>query len=220
MKKYISYKNVWFVSFTIIGVILSLIWGESLIGFTAFITGIICVLCAATGNRHTFSIGIINATTYAWVAYNSQLYGETILNAGFYLPLQFIGWYMWSKKLKQGNEVCMQALTKKAIAILIPVSISLVFICGFGLSQFRSQAIPYTDAFTTVFSIIASILMLLRYREFWFLYIAVNVVSVAMWTHRAVNGVDDSITMIVMWSAYLVNSVYGLITWYRGTRND
>ena len=39
-----------------------------------------------------------------------------------------------------------------------------------------------------------------------------------MWAIRSINGSPDGTMMIVMWSAYLANAVYGFIVWSRGVR--
>ena len=68
------------------------------------------------------------------------------------------------------------------------------------------------DAMSTVFSVIALIMQVARYAEQWLLWIIVNVVSVVMWV--LLIGKDSSaITMVVMWVAYLFNSVYGYYNW-------
>ena len=56
------------------------------------------------------------------------------------------------------------------------------------------------------------IMQVARYAEQWLLWIIVNVVSVVMWV--LLIGKDSSaITMVVMWVAYLFNSVYGYYNW-------
>jgi len=68
-------------------------------------------------------------------------------------------------------------------------------------------------------SYIAAVLMLRRLREFWFLYFAVNIVSIVMWVYLLADGNPYAVTMLVMWSAYLVNSVYGIYVWYKTTQS-
>ena len=195
---------------------MSILWGDSLLGFVAFISGILCVLLAARGNKHTYSIGIINCVSYAIVSYSSGLFGEVMLNAMYYLPLQLIGFYIWSKNTDfQRNTVEKKRLKISQTTLILILSIIGTILYGIFLSTLEGQAIPFIDSFTTVFSIVASILMLLRFREFWILYIVVNLVSVIMWTIRFIDGTPDSLLMIIMWTAYLINSVYGAIVWYK-----
>jgi len=213
-----TYEKIWFVAFIAVGIVLSILWGDTAIGFIAFVTGIVCVLLAAKGSKWNYVAGVVNCVTYAWVAYHSGLFGEVGLFLGFYLPLQFIGFYFWKRNTQGDGIVAMDKLSIVKTAIIFAVSLGLVFAFGFFLSTLEGQTTPYLDAFTSVFSVIAAILMLRRWREFWFLYFAVNVVSIIMWLYQLADGNPYAATMLVMWGAYLVNSVYGVYVWYKSTR--
>jgi len=212
------YEKLWFILFTGIGVILSFIWGDTVIGFVAFISGIICVLLAAKGSRWNYVIGILNCCAYAWVSYQVGLFGEVMLNMAFYLPLQFVGFFMWGKNTKADGIVKMKKLPVSYVIAGLAASAAAVYLFGLFLASLEGQVNPFLDSFTNVFTVIAALLMLLRFREFWVLYIAVNIVSVVLWSIRFSEGDPDSMTMIAMWSAYLVNSVYGATVWFKSTR--
>ena len=47
--------------------------------------------------------------------------------------------------------------------------------------------------------------MVLRYREQWLLWIVLNIISIALWA--------ENTAMYVMYSAYLLNSLYGYYNW-------
>ena len=212
------YEKVWFIVFVTVGVVLSIMWGDTAIGFVAFVTGIVCVLLAAKGSKWNYIAGIVNTVAYAWVAYHSGLFGEVALFLGFYLPLQFIGFYFWKNKTQEDGIVIMDKLTVIKTATIFVGGLAAVGAFGLYLYTLEGQATPYLDSFTSVFSVIAAILMLRRLREFWFLYFAVNIVSIAMWLYQLADGNPYAATMLVMWSAYLVNSVYGIYVWYKTTK--
>jgi nicotinamide mononucleotide transporter len=212
------YEKLWFIVFTGTGVTLSFLWGDTITGFVAFISGILCVLLAAKGSRWNYVAGVLNCVAYAWVSYQVGLYGEVMLNMMFYFPLQFIGFYLWSKKTKTDGIVEMGKLTLLQSGIVLTVCPVVVCSYGIFLSTLQGQVNPFIDSTTTVLSIGAAILMLKRFREFWLFYIIVNIVSIFMWSLRFGNGDPDASLMIVMWSAYLVNSVYGAYVWYKGTK--
>jgi nicotinamide mononucleotide transporter len=114
----------------------------------------------------------------------------------------------------------MKKLPVARLLLILTASFAAVVTYGVFLSGLEGQHTPYIDSTTNVLSIAAAILMLLRYREYWGFYIVVNAVSVVMWLLRFTAGQADALSMVVMWSAYLVNSVYGLTVWYRGTKNE
>lgn len=204
----------WVVVFSIIAVILTVIWKDTFFGFTVFFTGIICVVLVARGSIWNYAWGIYNVLGYAFIAYHNGYFGEVMLNAGFFLPAQIIGWVMWSKYLND-KEVKMKKFSFKWIILLLVGSAISIFIYGKILSMIKDQNVPYLDSMSTVLSVIAMILMMFRYAEQWLLWIIVDVVTIILWILRIDSGVDGVMPMIVMWSAYLVNAVYGYINWLK-----
>lgn len=104
-----------------------------------------------------------------------------------------------------------KCLTTKQIIILLIAVAAIVAAYWQILSHIGGQ-LALIDAMSTVFSVVALIMQVARYAEQWLLWIIVNVVSVIMWV--LLIGKDTSaITMVVMWVAYLFNSVYGYYNW-------
>jgi HTH-type transcriptional repressor of NAD biosynthesis genes len=217
MKYWSRYERIWILVFTSVALVLSIFWKDTIFGFSVFLTGILCVVLAAKGNVWTYAFGAYNSATYAWLSYTSGLYGETMLNALYFLPMQLVGWLMWRRKLHEGT-VEMRRLGVKGI-------VGVAAVCAFGtgtygwwLSTLQGQFTPFLDAFTNVLSIVAMILMARRYREQWWLFFLVNLVSVVMWGLRAMAGTENAASMVIMWAAYLVNSIYGMVIWQRGSK--
>lgn len=124
---------------------------------------------------------------------------------------------MWKNHMDNGT-VSMRKLSAKWILRLCIMSVIGTFGAGYALSLITTQNTPYIDAATNVLSIVATILMIRRYREQWFAYIILNVFSVIMWVLRTINGSPEGPLMIVMWSAYLVNAFYGFYNWSKGAK--
>lgn len=135
-----------------------------------------------------------------------------MLNAFYYIPMNFIGFYLWSRhKDEKNGEVEGKALTPKQIVILLAATAVIVIIYWQILTHLGGQ-LALIDAMSTVFSVIALIMQVARYAEQWLLWIIVNIVSVIMWI--LLIGKDSSaVTMVVMWIAYLFNSIYGYYNW-------
>ena len=208
------------------GVLYSILAGQfDTLGFIASVTGLLCVVLAAKRSLSNYLFGIINVSLYAVISYKSQLYDDAALNALYYLPMNFIGWWNWLRhnggKNSEGKEdkalVKSVRMGRKERFLLFVLSLFLVLLAGWLLDRFTSDPQPYKDAFTTILSVIAMFLMVKAYMEQWILWIAVNAVSVAMWTVVWFNGGEHSALMIIMWLFYLVNSVNGFIVWKRNS---
>ena len=63
------------------------------------------------------------------------------------------------------------------------------------------------DGLTTMITVAGQLLMILRYREQWILWIALNILSIVLWAENP--------SMYLMFGAYLLNSVYGFYNWSR-----
>ena len=58
-----------------------------------------------------------------------------------------------------------------------------------------------------------------RLTDQWLYWITVDVVTIIMWTYIFITKGTD-VSMLVMWSAFLVNAVYGYYNWIKMERNQ
>ena len=83
---------------------------------------------------------------------------------------------------------------------------------GYFLHRLNGQN-PYIDSISTILSIVAMVLMVKAYSEQWALWICVNAVTVALWLMLVFRQEPHAVVMVMMWSVYLVNSIYGWMRW-------
>lgn len=214
MKKYFNswtmFEKIWLLISTLLILGLSLYWQDNIIGITAGLTGIWCVVLVAKGRITNYYVGIVNVIAYAWVAYTWQYYGEVMLNMLYFLPMQFVGLWLWKSKMTN-KEVIVKIMTAKQRLGWIAASIILIF--GYGLFlKYLGGNLPFIDSTSTVLSVIAMVLMAFRYMEQWVLWIVVNIASIGLWVWALANGGTD-MAVLLMWTAYLVNAIYGLYNW-------
>ena len=173
----------------------------------AAICGIFCVVLCAKGKKSQYIWGLINVIGYIIIAFLNKYYGEVMLNALYYLPSQFLGYYLWNKhENKKTENVKGKKLNIKQTAVLL---------VGTGLSIFLYKLLldylggnnTILDSASTMISIIANTLMLLRYREQWLLWIIIDMITVVMWI------LMKDYIMVTMWAVYIINAFYGYINW-------
>ncbi|MBU4501779.1 MAG: nicotinamide riboside transporter PnuC [Nanoarchaeota archaeon] len=215
------FEKSWLLIFSIINIYLFFAWSDTLIGLTASLTGMICVVLVAKGKISNYYFGIINVILYAYIAYQSKYYGEVMLNGFYFLPMQFIGLYYWKKhrnKNKSKDDVKIKLLSFTQRFGWLTISVLGVFFYGLFL-KYLGGTLPFVDSTSTILSVIAMILMVKRVLEQWILWIAIDVVSIYMWFYILTQG-GNEISMLIMWSAYLVNAVYGFYNWSKMAKND
>lgn len=178
-----------------------------LIDGLAAISGIFCVVLCAKGKKSQYIWGLFNVIGYVVIACINKYYGEVMLNALYYLPSQFIGYYLWNKHINTETEdVEGKKLTlKQSLIFLLIVGVG-VIAYKFVLDLLGGDK-TLLDSSSTVFSIFANALMLMRYREQWLLWIIIDIITVIMWF------LAKDFVMVTMWSVYLVNAFYGYYNW-------
>lgn len=210
------FEKIWLLTFTIINILLFFAWHDTWIGLTASITGMLCVILTAKGKISSFYWGLINILTYSYVAYQSAYYGDVGLNMLYFLPMTFLGIYYWNKNSIKKDETRMvkvKSLTWGNKITIFIGSLILVYFLGLFLKAI-SGTLPFIDSTTTIFSIIATILLTKRYSDQWFYWILVDIWSIVMWVYIFARD-GNQVSMLVMWSAFLVNAVYGYYNWIK-----
>lgn len=193
------------------------------IGSLAGIAGVLCVVLVAKGSIWNYLFGIVNVSLYAYISYKASLYGDAVLNALYYVPMQFIGWWQWRRRgaavsrdeaAESGGQVKARRFSWRQRIFLVAGCTVAVIAGGFVLRHFGDPQ-PFKDSTTTVLSIVAQALMAMAFMEQWALWIVTNVVSVVMWAICLSEGQAHAGVMVIMWSFYLLNSINGLRVWTR-----
>ena len=198
-----------------------------LIGSLAGITGVLCVVLVAKGSIWNYAFGLVNVSLYAWISYQSALYGDAALNALYYLPMQFIGWWQWRKRgaavsEAEAGDAGVQVKARRftwAQRAYLAVGCLLSIIAVAVLLRHLGDPQPFKDSTTTVLSIVAQALMALAFMEQWCLWIITNIVSVIMWCICLSRGDAHAGVMVIMWIFYLLNSLNGLRVWLKLSRS-
>lgn len=193
------------------------------VGSIAGITGVLCVVLVAKGSIWNYAFGLVNVSLYAWISYKAALYGDAGLNALYYLPMQFIGWWQWRKRgaamsesesAGDGVQVKARRLDWSQRVLLVLGCFAAVTAVGFIL-KYLGDPQPFKDSATTVLSVVAQALMALAFMEQWALWIITNVISVIMWGVCVLRGEAHAEVMVIMWVFYLLNSINGFRVWLK-----
>lgn len=193
---------------------LSIYWGDTVMGIISSTTGVACVVCTGKGKLSAYIFGLINSVLYAIIAYKATLYGETMLNALYYVPMQFVGFYIWSKNMNsETHEVAKKYMKNSGRIILLLSILTATYFYGLVL-RFLGDAMPFVDSFTTVSSVVAMIVSVKMFAEQWWIWVAVDIFSVYMWWCDFQSGSDNMATLL-MWVVYLGNAIIMLVKWER-----
>ena len=201
------FEVIWVVIFLAAQIIAYVFMPDSLLGMISGITGILCVVLVSKGKISNYFFGLIFAYTYFYVSWGSNFLGEMNTALYVYIPSQFIGYFMWKQNMQSdngGESVIAKALTPKGWAILL-LSVAIGTLCFVQALKAAGGSSTELDGLTTIITVAAQLLMILRYREQWLLWIVLNVLSILL--------LKGQPAMYLMYSAYLLNSLYGYYNW-------
>lgn len=193
---------------------LSLYWRDSPAGIVSATTGVAYTVCAGKGKPVAFLFGMVNTLLYAHISYGAGFYGEVMLNALYYFPMQFYGFHVWRRNMNEATgEVRKRRMSAKGRVALVLGVVVATAAYGFVLGLMGGR-LPYVDALTTVVSVFAMVVSIRMFSEQWIMWTVVNAVSVGMWAVAFAGGVE-SIATFAMWAIYLANGIVMYVKWAR-----
>lgn len=174
----------------------------------------VCSVClAAQGNILTYAFGFAQVLTYTWLCVTQRFYGEIAINAYYFLTMIY-GVFAWRKRLKVESPdskteslVTPRSLPLRTIVLIAVLTLLGSWFAGWGLATWTDDTQPYLDAFTTIPALVAQVLMILVYREHWFLWLAVDMLSVVLWWRAG------DYCMVAQYAFWCMNCLYGLKRW-------
>lgn len=202
------------------------IWGYpmSYIEFFGTIFNIWCVWLVAKNNIWTWPVGIVGIVLFGFLFYQINLYSD-LFEQAYYLVTSFYGWYIWANI---GNPALKNSLpingtsnreNKIYILIIILGTIALGYFTAnihiFLADYFPEPAsFPYLDAFTTVLSFAATILMVHKKIECWYLWIVVDVIGICLYFVKEVKFIS------LLYLIFLLMAMRGYFAWKKEYKNQ
>ena len=193
----------------LVQVLTFLLMPDNPISLVSGMLGICSVVLGAQGNILTFVFGFAQVATYTYLCCIERFYAEIAINIYYFITMIY-GVYCWRNRLSNNSlQVQTRRLSIKLIAWGMLLIALFSWLTGWLLARFTDDPQPYMDAFTTVPAIAAQLLMVLAYREQWYLWLVVDVLAVVMWLRA------ENYCMAAQYVFWCVNCIYGYIQWTR-----
>ena len=156
----------------------------SWVDWVATVTALLYVILAARSNIWCWFWGIISCSLWAYASYSFyQLYLDAALQV-FYVVMAFIGLYNWKKDSTGQGDAPIKRLPVKAHLKYLSVGAIIALLFGYFFDQYTPAAATYWDAFTTVFSVIATILLVQRYLDNWAYWVVIDIIYAGLYFSR------------------------------------
>lgn len=123
------------------------------------------------------------------------------------------GFVTWNKNLDEEKNVKVREFTLKNSIIIILSCIVGSLILGYLLTLIPSQKLAFMDASSNCINLCGVILMILRFKESWWLWLINNVIDLSIWIITFINKGEGSTMMLLVSIGHLLINVYGIIKW-------
>lgn len=173
------------------------------------IAGIFSVILCSQGKISTFFFGTVQISTYLYLCLMEHLYAEVAMNV-FYFISQIYGIIVWKNNYQISDENAVlrsKTMRMSTLTIIAASSAVISAFVGFVLQRFTDDSQPYLDAFTTVPAIVAQILLISAYKQQWYFWLVIDLLSAVMWARA---GNYSLMTLYIFWC---FNCIYGLYNW-------
>ncbi|WP_168461798.1 nicotinamide riboside transporter PnuC [Acinetobacter sp. A1] len=152
---------------------------------------IIAVLISVLGvtltiKRHIacWVVNFIACLLYAYLFFEYQLYGETVLQTLF-MGMAIYGFYQWKTAQQDTQAIVIQTLSQNKMLQQLVLSMGLGLIFGLSLMQWTQASVPLLDAQLAALSLLATYWTSRKYLATWLLWIVVDLLYVGMFIYKA-----------------------------------
>jgi nicotinamide mononucleotide transporter len=163
------------------------------------LSGFFCVVYCAKGAVIAWPLGIVNALFFFILFYQTRLYPDMFLQIYYFLTSIF-GWWRWSNpktiiETDSSNELKISILDNYAFLVLSFAIITISAAAGLIISKVHlylpyifpePSSFPYADSFVAVMSIIAQVLLSLKKRENWILWIITDITAATIYFMKGI----------------------------------
>lgn len=202
------------------------------------ILGVFCVVLGAKGSMANWIFGIVECFLYTYISISGHIYGDALQRILYTLPMQFIGWYMWSKRERKDDstQIDTRYMSWGTRAQYLTTTVVMVLCLGYFLKfagphltdffsymHFKVQANYanefqlWLDATTTILAIMTTFISVKAYVEQWYLWLFINILSICIWLQ---SDTDFAFMVIAKYSVYLINSFYGIYMWNKLSKKE
>ena len=179
------------------------------------IIGLIYLYYEYKAHRLLWVMGIIMPAVSLGVYYNAGLYADMGINA-YYIIAGIYGYLVWTFKNKQRREVELPIThaPRRIYVYSTAITICLFAIIYYILEYHTDSTVPLWDALSTALSVTAMWMLARKYIEQWWVWIAVDIISVALYIYKGIYF------YAVLYALYIVIAILGYFNWLKIMKNE
>lgn len=180
---------------------------NTLLEIVAVITALIYVLLASKEKAICFLFALISSAIYIYICFIHKLYFDTLISV-YYAAMAIVGWFYW-KKSEKSTGTGISYVGRKKMLFWVLVGLAAAAILGSIAHTYTDAYLPYLDSFTTVFAVIATVMVIKKQIENWILLAIIDAASVGMYLSK------DLLFTSLLYVVYTIIAINGYRLWKR-----
>jgi nicotinamide mononucleotide transporter len=179
----------------------------------AVIFGVLNIYLAARANIWNFLFGFFTCTLYFILDLRVKIYADMTLQIIF-VAFQFYGFYQW-RYGGEGNGGRVIAFAPRNMLYVAVIALFIIAgVYAYILATFTDSTLLPLDISATALSIVAQWLMSKKWVENWWLWMVIDIVSVAMYALKHLYLSAGLYTIL------LGLAIMGAVTWQQRAKNN
>ena len=215
MLTFLDVNNIFFTFFK---------YPMSYIEFFGTILNVGCVWLVAKNKILNWPIGILGTILFMFLFFQINLYAD-FFEQIYFLITGFWGWWVWAsgnKKVELGEKPIEKLTSTSRFWWFVTIVFGTIALGYFTanlhvyLPKFfvEPASFPYLDAFTTVMSFVATIFLVHKKLDAWYLWILVDIIGIGLYWTKGVHLIS------LLYVVFLALATKGLMEWLKISKNS
>jgi nicotinamide mononucleotide transporter len=178
---------------------------NTMLEIAAVVLALVYVMLAAKESIWCWLPAFASSTIYAWLTWTAGLVGETAISV-FYMAMAVYGWLKWTNAGTQ-DELPITEWKTSVHGFVLMAGTAVGLLMGTAFDHLFGSQMPYLDALTTVFSLIATFMVTRKVLSNWLYWVGIDALNVYLYWNR------DLQLSSLLYLLYTVLAVWGFIQW-------
>ena len=177
-------------------------------------TSLACVWLTRRQNILSMPYGIVSVVLMGAFFFDIALVGQGWLHLAFYVPVQFVGWWIWIRGGEGRTDLPVRWMTWRARAgTVAAIAAGTVFLAWLFRELHGPTPYPLWDAEIVAASVAAQLLLITKRIESWFVWlIPIDIAAIGLYVRT------DATMFAALYTLYLVIASAGLVDWIKAHR--
>ncbi len=182
--------------------------GQSNLEVVAVVAAILYLVLAIRENIWCWFFAFVSTAIYIYLFHSVSLLSESLLNV-YYLCMAVYGWWRWHQGAEKGHLQGNQPIVSWPwVRHLKWIVITGLMVPVLGLfMQSLGASMPFLDAFTTCYAVLATVMVAHKVLENWHYWLVINLVSIYLFASK---GLMLTAALFVL---YVILTVVGYFSW-------